>query len=102
MTYRLKPTYNLKKLKEAFNDVYKLLMTSSAKQGQVSLGFSDYDVVNAIQNLKTTDFIKSMKPVNKKFTAWQDVYKSRFNGIELYIKFQINFKKEIILSFKEK
>jgi len=102
MSFKRKPTYDLEKIKKAFNNVNKLVMTATAKQDQISLDFSDQDVVNTIQNLRATDFYKSMAPVTQGFTAWQDVYKSTFGGIELYIKFQINFNKELILSFKEK
>ena len=70
--------------------------------GQLLLNFSDVDVVNAIQALTSNDFYKSMSPEKPGFTAWQDVYKSSFQGAELYIKFQINHKKELILSFKER
>ena len=77
-------------------------MTVSAKQGQVSLGFTDDDVVGAIQALTNRNFYKSMAPRHPGFTAWQDVYKSRFKGVELYIKFQVGTRGELILSFKEK
>lgn len=77
-------------------------MTTSAKQGQVMLNFTDEDVVSAIQNLAPSNFYKSMPPVHASFTAWQDVYKTQFKGINLYIKFQINVNRELILSFKEK
>jgi hypothetical protein len=43
-----------------------------------------------------------MAPFKIGFTAPQDVYKSMFNGIALYIKFQINSSGELIVSFKEK
>ena len=42
-----------------------------------------------------------MPPYNLKFAAWQDVYYLRFQGIDLYIKFQINENGELLLSFKE-
>lgn len=36
------------------------------------------------------------------FVAMQDVYKNRFSDIDLYIKFQVNANRELIVSFKEK
>lgn len=102
MNIKHRPTYDLKSIKQAFDHPEKLIMTTSAKQGQVALDFSDEDVVDAIQALTYEDFYKSMPPVHASFTAWQDVYKSHFKGVELYIKFQINAKRELILSFKEK
>jgi motility quorum-sensing regulator/GCU-specific mRNA interferase toxin len=76
-------------------------MTNSAYQGMIILGFSKDDVVNAIQALTRKNFYKSMPPYNLKFAAWQDVYYIRFQGIDLYIKFQINENGELLLSFKE-
>ena len=102
MTERKSPTYDLEKIKKAFDHPNKLVMTYSAKQGQVALDFSDQDVVDVIQALTENDFYKSMSPRANDFVAWQDVYKSSFNTVELYIKFQINNKKELILSFKER
>lgn len=78
------------------------LDTSSAKRGQIELDFSDHDVVAAIQALTVKDFYKSMPPVHENFVAWQDVYKTFFNDIDLYIKFQISVNRELIISFKEK
>ena len=95
-------TYDLNSIKIAFNHSSKLVMTTSAKQGQVMINFTDEDVVLAIQNLSPGDFYKSMPPVHANFTAWQDVYKTQFKSVNLYIKFQINAKRELILSFKEK
>lgn len=96
------PTYDLITIKTAFDCPAKLVMTTSAKQGQVKLDFSDEDVVNAIQTLTQRNFYKSMPPLHTSFVAWQDVYKTHFKGVELYIKFQFNAKRELILSFKEK
>lgn len=75
-------------------------MTFTAMNGQYALGFTDQDVVDAIQALTTDDFYKSMPPIREGFTAWHDVYKSTFKGRRLYIKFQIDIKGEMIVSFK--
>jgi hypothetical protein len=97
-----KPSYRLADIKRAFNEPKKLVMTASARRTAFGLGFSEQDIVDAIQALTSKNFYKSMIPVNPGFTAWQDVYKPAFKDIELYIKFQVNNKKELILSFKEK
>lgn len=102
MKESIAPSYHLNDIKKAFDSVNKLRMTASAKQGQIMLGFTDQDVVDAVQNLQPYDFYKSMAPKKPGFTAWQDVYKSCFNGMELYIKFQVGSQGELILSFKEK
>lgn len=96
------PTYDLNSIKEAFDCPENLVMTSSAKRGQIELDFSDQDVVAVIQALTTKDFYKSMPPIHENFVAWQDVYKTCFNNIDLYIKFQVNANRELIVSFKEK
>jgi hypothetical protein len=92
--------YDLEKIKFAFNKPDKLNMTFTAMDGQYKLGFSNQDVVDAIQALTSDDFYKSMPPFKNGFTAWHDVYKSEFKKINLYIKFQINLKSEVIVSFK--
>lgn len=100
MNTRNLPKYNLSSIKLAFNQPSKLRMTGTAMQGQYELAFSDQDVVDVIQSLLSTDFYKSMKPSNNRFTAWQDVYKPTHKGIKLYVKFQIQKHGEIIVSFK--
>jgi len=102
MSPKKTPTYDLNSIKLAFNSPEKLLMTVSAKKGQIAIGFSDNDIVDVIQSLTYKDFYKSMPPAHTNFTAWQDVYKTFFNGVHLYIKFQVNADRELILSFKEK
>ena len=96
------PSYDLLSIQKAFDHPDKLRMTSSAKRGQNELHFSDEDVVAAIQQITQKDFYKSMAPVHVNFVAWQDVYKSFFKNVELYIKFQIHINEEFIISFKEK
>jgi Motility quorum-sensing regulator, toxin of MqsA len=95
------PKYNLDSIKLAFNTTDKLNMTFTAMSGQYALGFSDQEVVDAVQALSGTNFHKSMPPIKDGFTAWQDVYKSEFKEKKLYIKFQIGNKGEVIVSFKE-
>lgn len=102
MPEKFKPTYDLRRIQEAFDHPDKLRMTSSARRGQDILNFSDEDIVAVIQQMTQKDFYKSMAPVHLNFVAWQDVYRAFFKNIELYVKFQINANKEAILSFKEK
>ncbi len=42
------PTYDLISIKATFDCTDRLVMTTSAKQGQVAFNFTDEDVVNAI------------------------------------------------------
>ena len=94
------PSYDLAHIKKVFSAVENLRWTKVAKQGALDLNFSNQDVVDAIQALTSSDFYKSMPPEHRKFVAWQDVYKSHFKGEKLYIKFQVNKRKELLLSFK--
>lgn len=94
------PKYNLSLIKQAFSEVSRLNMTASAMQGQYELGLSDQDVVDAIQSLIRDDFYKSMQPKHRGFSAWQDVYKPVFKGVALYVKFQVDKRGEVIISFK--
>ncbi len=82
------PTYDLRSIQREMNSIKTLRVTVSARQGAVSLGFSDHDVVDLIQSLSVGDFYKTMPPINPKFTAYQDVYKAQFLGKSVYIKFQ--------------
>lgn len=97
-----KPEYSLSKIQQAFSKIDDLIMTQTAMQCQYALGFSDQDVVDTIQFLKASDFYKTMLPKHQNFSASQDVYITFFKGVELYIKFQINTDKKIIVSFKER
>jgi hypothetical protein len=92
--------YNLDAIKSAFKTVEQLNMTYSAMQGQYELGFSDQAVIDVIQGLTKADFYKSMRPEHVGFSEWQDVYRPVFNKIALYIKFQIDKRGEMIISFK--
>lgn len=100
MKHTKQPKYHLETIKLAFNTIEKLNMTYSAMQGQYELGFDDQDVVDAIQALTSDDFYKSMPPKHENYSAWHDVYKSTFKNVDLYIKFQIDKRGEIIISFK--
>lgn len=46
------------------------------------------------------DFFKSMPPVHTGFSVWQDVYKPVFKKVALYVKFQVDKRGEMIISFK--
>ena len=96
------PTYDLGTIKSTFNSTSSLRMTGSARQDAFALGFSDRDVVDAIQALTPDDFYKTMSPNTPGFTAMHDVYKPNFKGFDLYVKFQVLADGQLLLSFKEK
>lgn len=94
-------TYNLEALKLAFSAVDDLRVTASALKDARAMGFSRQDMVDAIQQLRPTDFVKSMTTYGN-HRVWQDVYNTEFNGYFLYIKFQVDEMGHFIISFKEK
>lgn len=94
-------TYDLEVIKRTFSTIKKLRITATALRDARAIGFSQQDIVNAIQQLKRTDFMKSMTTIAD-HRVWQDVYNTEFNGYLLYIKFQIDELGHFIISFKEK
>lgn len=94
-------TYDLEAIKAAFVSYEQLRITATALKNARSMGFSQEDMIAAIQQLKRKDFFKSMT-THIDHRIWQDVYYSEYNGYLLYIKFQINEAGYFIVSFKER
>jgi motility quorum-sensing regulator/GCU-specific mRNA interferase toxin len=76
-------TYDLEAIKHAFSTVKKLRVTATALKDARSMGFTQQDMVDAIQQLKRKDFIKSMTTYSD-HRIWQDVYNTEYNGYSLY------------------
>jgi len=94
-------TYHLETIKRAFSTVKKLRMTATALRDARSIGFTQQDIVDTIQQLKNCDFVKSMTTYLD-HRVWQDVYNTKYNGYFLYVKFQVDEMGHFIISFKEK
>src|SRR6516225_5045903 len=94
-------TYDLEAIKLTFSTVKKLRVTNTALRDARSMGFTQQDMVDAIQQLKRKDFVKSMT-THSDHRIWQDVYNTEYNGYILYIKFQVDDMGHFIISFKEK
>lgn len=94
-------TYDLEAIKQAFLTVKKLRVTSTDLKGARLMGFTSQDMVDAIQQLKRKDFVKSMT-THANHRIWQDVYNTEYNGYFLYIKFQVDEMGHFVISFKEK
>ena len=94
-------TYDLEAIKLAFQTGKKLRVTSTALKDARSMGFSQQDMVDTIQQLKRKDFVKSMT-THADHRIWQDVYNTEYNGYSLYIKFQVDEMGHFVISFKEK
>ena len=96
-----KPHYSLEAIKTAFADPDGLNRTVTAADGADDLGMEDADVVAVIQALRRSDFDKSMTS-HDDHTVWQDVYKPAVAERTLYVKFTLDYEKELLLiSFKE-
>lgn len=95
------PSYKLAVIKQVFSTTRKLRMTVTALRDARKIGFSMHDVVEALQQLKNTDFVKSMTTYSD-HRVWQDVYYAKYNGYLLYIKFQVDELGCFVISFKEK
>jgi motility quorum-sensing regulator/GCU-specific mRNA interferase toxin len=101
MNRRRRPRYPLAVIKTAFADLRHLNRTMTAVDDADSLGMDEQAVVDVIAHLSGRDFEKSMRsevdPV-----IWQDVYKPVVGGRELYVKFTLDGRGDLLLiSFKE-
>jgi motility quorum-sensing regulator/GCU-specific mRNA interferase toxin len=75
--------------------------TVTAASGADELGMDEQAVVDIIAGLTARDFEKSM-PADINPAIWQDVYKPTVEGRELYVKFALDTRGELLLiSFKE-
>jgi motility quorum-sensing regulator/GCU-specific mRNA interferase toxin len=96
-----KPHYALADVKAAFADPATLNRSFVSKQGADALGLDDAAVVAAIQTLGPADFEKSMTSYAD-HRVWQDVYRPKAAGSELYLKFTLDARQALFLiSFKE-
>jgi motility quorum-sensing regulator / GCU-specific mRNA interferase toxin len=96
-----KPHYLLSDIKAAFADPAKLNRSFASKQGTDALKMDDEAVVTTIQGLTTADFDKSMTSYASS-QVWQDVYRPKAGGTELYVKFTLDSMDALFLiSFKE-
>ena len=94
-------TYDLETIKLSFSTVTKLRITGTALRDARLIGFSREDIVKTIQEIKRSDFLKSMTTYAD-HRIWQDVYNTTYNGYVLYVKFQIDEEGHFVVSFKEK
>ena len=100
-TRQRRPHYSLKTIKAAFADVSRINRTMTAAAGAEELGMDEQAVVDVVGDLTLNDFDKSMRS-DVDPAMWQDVYKPIVEGRELYVKFTLDSRGELLLiSFKE-
>jgi motility quorum-sensing regulator / GCU-specific mRNA interferase toxin len=97
---KLKPHYSLAQIKQAFASPAALNRTFVSKQGADTLKLNDAAVVAVIQSLGNSDFDKSMTS-HADGKVWQDVYRPKLAGTELYVKFTLDANNSyLLISFK--
>jgi motility quorum-sensing regulator/GCU-specific mRNA interferase toxin len=103
VTIKGRPHHPLESVKSRFSTVETLEITLSAKRGAEALGYTLEDVVDIVQQLDSSDFLKSEtahSPRNSRI--WHDSYRAPFDGRELYLKFAGETLIDVTLvSFKE-
>ena len=103
MTVKRKPHHDLSALKTKFSSVDTLEITGTAFRSAQALGFGLEEVVEAVQLLERSDFVKSETahhPPNHRL--WHDSYKSWQGEQRLYLKFAGETLIDVVLvSFKE-
>jgi len=98
---KLKPHYDLARIKAAFTDAARLNRTYGSRQGADELGMDDAAVVAVVQGLSASDFDKSMTSIAD-HRIWQDVYRPRVASRNLNVKFTLDAHRDLLLiSFKE-
>lgn len=101
---KLKPHHDLSAIKSRFVNEQTLAITRSAVRSARDLGFALKDVVDVVQSLDRSDFIKAEtahNPPNSK--VWHDSYALPFAGRWLYLKFAGEILTDVMLtSFKER
>lgn len=83
-----KPHHDLAAVKAKFSSPVTLEITGVATRSARALGYSLRDVVEAVQALERSDFIKSEtahSPPNSR--VWHDTYNSLWDDRWLYLKF---------------
>ena len=101
MARQRQPHYPLKAIKAAFSDAAQFNRTMTAANGAEDLGMDEQAVIDVIAGLTGRDFDKSM-PSDINPAIWQDVYKPIIEGREMYVKFTLDTRGELLLiSFKE-
>lgn len=100
---RGEPTYDLQELQRLIGQgPVSSTITRVAEQGVVKFGWKSGDIVEAVLELTSEHFYKSMES-ERIPGLWQDVYHLKFRGSWLYIKLQLGVDgRAIVVQFKER
>ena len=94
------PHYSLPEIHAQMLTERDMNLTITALAGIRSADMSPADALSVIKKLERKNFYKSMT-THGDSSIWQDVYHSRWKGIDLYIKFQ-RHEEYFVISFKER
>jgi motility quorum-sensing regulator/GCU-specific mRNA interferase toxin len=100
---RGQPTYDLQELQRLIGQgPLSSSITNVADEGARELGWERDDLVEAVLELESQHFYKSMES-ERMPGLWQDVYHLEFRGIWLYIKLQLGTHgRAFVVQFKQR
>lgn len=103
MTEKKTPSHDLAAFRARFSKVEALAVTATAIKTAAELGFGRQEIVDAIQKMERSHFVKSMTSYAD-HRVWHDVYNvPHSDELTLYVKFTADTVTEFkLLSFKEK
>jgi motility quorum-sensing regulator/GCU-specific mRNA interferase toxin len=104
LSRKLRPHHELSAIQSKFATIADLEITRTAEESARALGFSLQDIVQAVQDLRRSDFAGSSPAHSPPVPGvWHDTYTMRWGGLHLYIKFAGQTIIDVALvSFKEK
>lgn len=77
-------------------------LTKSARDGVLALGLDVSDVCECVEGLTPACFHKTMES-DRMPGLWQDVYRTTYQGVEIYLKLQIApAGQAVVISFKQR
>jgi motility quorum-sensing regulator/GCU-specific mRNA interferase toxin len=95
------PTYPLAEVHAQIRAA-RLWVTGTAGLGGELLEFEAGELLDCVLGITETDFYKTM-PSERFPGLWQDVYRTRCKGREIYLKLQIDpTRGAVVISFKER
>ncbi|GGB66511.1 type II toxin-antitoxin system MqsR family toxin [Glycocaulis alkaliphilus] len=95
-----KPSYDLEAIRSAAGT--HMTFTSTAVAGAAMMGMTRADMVSVIRSLTRDEFFKSVTTFHD-HRVWMDVYHTRADGYDIYIKFvQDTVTEFTCTSFKER
>lgn len=101
--WRGEPTYDLEQIQRLIGQgPISSWITITAEKGAALLGLQRSDIIDAVMELRTRHFYKTMASENQP-GLWQDVYHVEHGEIPLYIKLQMTVDgRAVVVQFKRR